>query len=90
MGDSSIGEDPCSVSVATADERNFEGLTDLSRRRPLVAMVTAAILGVALGGVLFTGVGRLGAFAAAGYVANGLWRREGRLGIEGISAGLSE
>jgi hypothetical protein len=50
---------------------------------------------MALGGVLFTRLGRLGVVAAAGYIANGYitngsWHRKGGLNIEEVIAGLSK
>jgi hypothetical protein len=45
----------------------------------LVCATVAAALGAALGGVFLSRLGRVVFVAALGYVANGLWHRDGRL-----------
>jgi hypothetical protein len=61
----------------------------LVRKRPVVAAAAAGALGAALGGLVFSGFGRLAFMAAAGYLTNELWRREGRIDIETLVASLS-
>jgi hypothetical protein len=56
-------------------------LVALIQERPLVAMVAAGAVGAMLGGVLFGRVGRLVFVGALGYLANELWRNEGRLDL---------
>jgi hypothetical protein len=51
------------------------------RERPLLCIAGAATLGAALGGVFFAKLGRLAFIAVAGYVANEIWHREGRLDV---------
>jgi hypothetical protein len=63
-------------------------LEDVVRQRPLVAIAAAGALGAAVGGVLFTRLGRLGAVVAAGYLVNGLWHRDRGLSIEEVIEGL--
>jgi hypothetical protein len=64
-------------------------LREVVRRQPLVAVGAAAAIGAALGGIFLSRLGRLVAVAAAGYVANELWHREGRLAIDDVVERLS-
>jgi hypothetical protein len=91
MGDYGRGEGgpDNNVRVAAADERIGWRLEDLVRERPLLVVAAASTVGMALGGVLFTRLGRLGVVAAVGYIANGLWHREVGLNIEEVIAELS-
>jgi hypothetical protein len=66
-----------------------ERLRGVVRRQPLLAVGAAGALGAALGGVLFSRLGRLTFIAAVGYVINELWHREGRLDIDGVIEKLS-
>ncbi len=66
-----------------------ERATALVRKRPVVAAAAAGAVGGALGGLVFSGFGRLAFVAAAGYLTNELWRREGRIDIEALVASLS-
>jgi hypothetical protein len=88
MGSSESGADS-HVRVAAAGERIGWRPGDLVRESPLLAVAAASTMGMALGGVLFRRLGRLGLVAAAGYIANGLWHRKGGLNIEKVIAGLS-
>jgi hypothetical protein len=47
-------------------------------------MTAAGALGIVLGGVFFSRLGRLLFVASVGYIANELWNREGRLGIDQV------
>ena len=73
----------------TADGVLPERVRGLVRRQPLIAVTAAGAVGAALGGVLFSRLGRLTFLAAVGYVANELWHREGRLDINGVIERLS-
>jgi hypothetical protein len=64
-------------------------LRDVVRKQPLVAVGAAAAIGAALGGIFLSRLGRLVAVAAAGYVANELWHREGHLAIDDVVERLS-
>jgi hypothetical protein len=64
-------------------------LVNLVRKQPLVAVGAAAGVGAILGGIFLSRLGRLVAVAAAGYVANELWHREGRLAIDEVVERLS-
>jgi DUF883 C-terminal glycine zipper region len=64
-------------------------LRDLVREQPLVAVGAAGAVGALLGGLFLSRLGRLVAVAAAGYVANELWHREGRLAIDDLVERLS-
>jgi len=66
-----------------------EQLVDLVRERPMLALAAAGAFGIVLGGLVFSRLGRLLFIAAAGYVANELWHREGRLGIDNVIERLS-
>ncbi len=70
--------------TATADREawlraRLPELVVLVRQRPLLTMAIAGAVGAALGGLVFSRLGRLVFLATAGYVANELWHREGRL-----------
>jgi hypothetical protein len=77
---SEVGGDPNTTDDGVLPAR----LRGLVRRQPLIAVTAAGALGAALGGVLFSRLGRLTFIAAVGYVANELWHREGRLDIDGV------
>jgi len=59
------------------------------RERPLVAVAAAGAAGALLGGLVLSRLGRLVFVAAAGYVLNELWRREGRLEVDQVIERLS-
>jgi hypothetical protein len=61
----------------------------LVRQRPLLTVAAATAVGTLVGGVFLSRLGRLVFAAAAGYVVNDLWRREGRLGIDDVVDRLS-
>jgi hypothetical protein len=46
-------------------------------------------LGIVLGGLIFSRFARLMFIASVGYVANELWHREGRLGVDNVIERLS-
>jgi hypothetical protein len=75
--------------TATEEALLRDRLRDVVRRQPLVAIGAAAAIGAALGGIFLSRLGRLVAVAAAGYVANELWHREGRLAIDDVVERLS-
>jgi hypothetical protein len=50
-----------------------------------VTVAAATAVGTLMGGVFFSRLGRLVFAVAAGYVANELWHREGRLGIDDVA-----
>jgi hypothetical protein len=70
--------------AAFDEERIRERLADLVRERPIIAMVAVGAAGAALGGLVFSRLGRLCFAVAAGYVTNELWHREGRLDIDDV------
>ena len=75
--------------LSTSDEAVLvERLTELVKKRPLVALAGAGAIGALLGGVFLSRLGRLVFIAAAGYVANELWHREGRLDIQEVIENL--
>ena len=61
-----------------------DSLCDLVHERPLLLMTAAGALGIVLGGVFFSRLGRILFVASVGYIANELWNREGRLGIDQV------
>jgi hypothetical protein len=63
--------------------------SDFVRRRPLVALAAAGAAGALLGGVFLSRLGRLLFVAAAGYMANEAWHREGRFDVRDVSERLS-
>ncbi len=72
--------DPVESEEALIRER----VRGLVRSQPLVAVGAATAVGAVLGGVFLSRLGRLLFAAAAGYVANELWHREGRLAIDEV------
>jgi hypothetical protein len=54
--------------------------------RPLIALGAAAALGLLVGGVIASRTARLLFLATAGYVANELWHRRGRLDLDDVIA----
>jgi hypothetical protein len=76
------------VSVAPSNEQIARRFADLVRKRPVLTIAAASAAGVVLGGTVLSRLGRFGAMAAAGYIANGLWRRE-RIDIRDLIASLS-
>jgi hypothetical protein len=75
---SSSGEDASGEAVVR------ERLRVLIRRKPWLAVATAAAAGGLLGGICFSRAARLVFAGATGFVAHDLWQREGRLGVSDI------
>lgn len=80
--------------MATATQPTWEAgiagrVTDLVREQPLVAVAAAGAVGIALGGVVFSRLGRFAFLAIAGYVVSDLWRREGHLDVQDLLGRLS-
>jgi hypothetical protein len=80
--------------MATETTRTFEAgiagrVADLVHAQPLVAVAAAGAVGVALGGVVFSRLGRFAFLAIAGYVVSDLWRREGHLDVQELLGRLS-
>jgi hypothetical protein len=61
-----------------------ERMRDVVRGRPLLLVAAAGALGIVFGGVVFTRLARFMFVASAGYLANELWHRQGRLGVDQI------
>jgi hypothetical protein len=59
------------------------------RKRPILAAAGAGAIGMALGGVVLSGWGRLAFVGVVGYFASELWRREGHIDIDHLVASLS-
>ena len=76
-------------TVAPEEAVLRERLSQFVRDKPLLAVAASGAVGVALGGVFLSRLGRLVFIAAAGYVANELWHREGRLDIDAVVERLS-
>lgn len=55
---------------------------------PWLAVCAGAAVGGALGGLFLQGAARFVFIAAAGYLAHGLWQREGSLDIDDVIARL--
>jgi hypothetical protein len=68
-------------AVMTGEEELRRRARAFVRERPLLCVAGAAVLGATLGGVFFAKLGRLAFVALAGYVANEIWHREGRLDV---------
>jgi hypothetical protein len=64
-------------------------VVDAVRAHPFLAVLAASGVGVTLGGLVFSRLGRLVFLAAAGYVATELWRREGMADTREILADLT-
>jgi hypothetical protein len=75
--------------VDSPDERLRALLVDAVRTHPFLSMIAASGVGVTLGGLVFSRLGRLVFLAAAGYAATELWRREGMLDTKEILASLT-
>jgi hypothetical protein len=58
-----------------------EWMVTLVRERPILSVVTAGAIGAALGRMMFGRTARLVFLGALGYVANELWRSEGRFEV---------
>jgi hypothetical protein len=71
------------------EERLRALLVDAVRTHPFLSMIAASGVGVTLGGLVFSRLGRLVFLAAAGYAATELWRREGMLDTKEILANLT-
>ena len=61
----------------------------LVRDHPIATIGAAGLAGIVLGGAIFSRLARLVFVAAAGYVANELWHREGRLDVDELIERLS-
>jgi hypothetical protein len=70
--------------------RSLRELERFMREHPLAAVGAAGVIGVALGGVLFSRAGRLLFAVMTGYVANELWNREARLDVDKLLGRLSQ
>jgi hypothetical protein len=80
--------------MATETTRTLEAgiagrVADLVHSQPLLAVAAAGAVGVALGGVVFSRLGRFAFLAIAGYVVSDLWRREGHLDVQELLGRLS-
>lgn len=62
---------------------------EIVKERPLLAVTGAATIGAALGGFVFSRVGRLAFLAVAGYAAHELWHSERRIEIDELISKLS-
>lgn len=60
-----------------------DGMRALVRQRPILAALAAGTAGAALGGILFGRLARLVFLGAVGYLANELWRNDGRFELLG-------
>ncbi len=70
----------------SGEERMRRWVRRSVRERPLVAIGAAGAVGLLLGGVIASRAARLLFLAAAGYVANELWHRQGRLDLDEMIA----
>jgi hypothetical protein len=70
----------------SGEERIRRWMRRTVRERPLVAIGAAGALGLLLGGVIASRAARLLFLASAGYVANELWHRRGRLDLDDVIA----
>jgi hypothetical protein len=70
--------------LVLAESHVGERLRRLVSERPLLTVAAAGAVGAVLGGLVLSRLSRLLFFAAAGYVANELWHREGRLDIDEV------
>jgi hypothetical protein len=70
--------------VRTQEVALRERLREAVRRQPLITVAAAGTVGAVLGGLVFSRLGRLVFLGVAGYVANELWHREGRLDIDDV------
>ena len=61
-----------------------EQLRSIVCERPMMAMLAGGTLGVALGGVVLSRLGRLAFVAALGYLAHEMWHRESRLDVVAV------
>lgn len=70
--------------VPTTDESRLrDQVRAIVRQRPILVALAAGAAGAALGGILFGRVARLVFLGALGYMANELWRNEGRFELLG-------
>ncbi len=76
-------------SVEASEAQLLSQLRDVVRHRPFVAVAAAGAVGAVLGGLVFSRAGKLVFLAIAGYAANELWRREGRIDLQDLIARLS-
>jgi hypothetical protein len=89
-GRSRTPDSPATAARAASDEALLrERLRDAVRDRPLLTVATVGAAGAALGGLIFTRLGRLAFVAVAGYIANELLHREGGVRIDELVAKLS-
>ncbi len=70
----------------SGEERIRRWMRRSVRERPLAALGAAGALGLLVGGVVASRAARLLFLAAAGYVANELWHRRGRLDLDDVIA----
>jgi hypothetical protein len=75
------------AEMQTTDEAllydQVERMGALVRQRPILVALAVGAAGAALGGFVFGRLARLAFLGAVGYVANELWRSEGRFGLFG-------
>lgn len=74
------------LDEVSGEERIRRWMRRSVRERPLVSLGAAGALGLLVGGVLASRAARLLFLAAAGYVANELWHRRGRLDLDDVIA----
>ncbi len=71
------------VDTPTDEAMLGERVRVLVRERPLMLALAAGAVGVALGGIFFGRTARLVFLGALGYLANDLWRNDGRSDLFG-------
>ena len=71
------------TAEATADDEGQwrDQMLSLVQERPILVAVAAGAIGASVGGLLFGRLARLVFFGAVGYVANELWRNDGRFDL---------
>lgn len=74
------------LEEVSGEERIRRWMRKSVRERPLVVLGAAGAVGLVLGGVIASRAARLLFLAAAGYVANELWHRRGRLDLDDVIA----
>jgi hypothetical protein len=70
---------PTPASVETPEAQLASRLREVVRHRPFAAVAAAGLVGAVLGGIAFSRLGRLAFLVLAGYAANELWRRDGKI-----------
>jgi hypothetical protein len=75
-------DEPSVSSSLASDMWLGDRMRALVRDRPLAMVVAAGVFGATLGGLIFSRAGRLVFIAAVGFVANELWRKEGRIDVQ--------